>query len=190
MTSRACAALLVVSLVVVLSALLLPDAFTISDMSVAAFGFLAAPFKLVGKVGAAVVKVAKKAPRFVARNATTIASTFIPGASAAIAGLEQLTGRGRAPPDLAFAPFDPSIGTASIVERTQDFPVSSRFNLAATFEGALRELRGEAQKLVTRASETVTVKPRLSGPLPVALGIAGTVGVLGLIAGAVALARG
>lgn len=164
MTGRVLA-LLAVALVVAATCIV-PD---LAGEQLALFGFLAAPFKLIGKVGAAVVSVAKKVPRFVARTAPVIASSFL--------GVN-IGGLGGAAPQ-------PDFATPGIVPITQDFPVSSRFNLASTFEAILSQFRNEAEKLVER----VTVKPRISGPLPVFLGIAGTVGVIGLLAGAVALAR-
>lgn len=176
MTLRHVVTLLAVSSVVVLAVLLLPDTGIAGDQ-LALFGFLAAPFKLIGKGAAAVGKVAfkgaKAGVKFVARTAPVIASS--------LTGLPLAGAPGGAPPD-----FVPAGG---IVQQSQDFPVSDRFNLANTFEAFLLQARGEAQKLVERATEGVTVKPKLSGPLPVVLGIAGTVGVIGLLAGAVALGR-
>lgn len=168
MTWRNAGVLLAVSLAVVLAVFILPDMATAGGQ-LALFGFLAAPFKLVGKGIKAVAKVVSKAPKFIARTAPVIASTFL--------GLPQLGGPGGAPaPDLA---------SPGIVANTQNFPVSDRFSLAATFEQILLNFKGEAEKLVSG----VTVKPKLSGPLPILLGVAGTVGVLGILAGAIALAR-
>ncbi len=181
MTWRNAGTLLAVSLVVVLTVFILPDAVTAGEQ-LALFGFISAPFKLLGKGVKAVAKVAGKGVKFVARNAPVIAATLV-GGPVGFAGSQLLLGGGGGDD------FRGDLASPGFVTSTATAPASSRFSLAKTFEQFLQVARGEAQKLVDRASSQVTVKPRLSGAAPVILAIAGTVGVVGLIAGSIALAR-
>lgn len=169
--------LLVVAIVVVVVQALWGLDPAAADWDVALFGFLAAPFKLIGKGAKAVAKGVAKGvsagAKFAARTVPSIASEFL--------GVP--LGGGRAPPFAhnALAPTGP--GFAS--QPSQDFPVSDRFSLTRTLENALNTLRGEAEKVAGR----VNVSPKLSGPLPVLLGVAATIGVIGLVVGAVALGK-